>query len=98
MITRAHFASTIGARARDCRKSAGQRRPDSVCWECAYRLPTAESNLMRLIFLAVSATLLPFFWGWAVYWLIRLIWPERPHPIVPIPESAAKSVPLDFQI
>jgi len=53
---------------------------------------------MRLTLLALSATLLPFFWGWTVHWLIGLIWPERPRPSDPIPEPVAKSVPLDFQI
>jgi hypothetical protein len=51
---------------------------------------------MRLTLLVAAAVVLPFAWGWAVYWLIERVWPFRPRivqtPVEPSPPSA------DFQI
>ena len=57
-----------------------------------------EWNEMRLAILTLAATVLPFFWGWAVLWLVGLVWPERPpKSIIPEPRPSTP-IPSDFQI
>jgi hypothetical protein len=51
---------------------------------------------MRLALLVVAAVVLPFAWGWAVYWLVQRFWPYRPRVAQPPVDSLP---PLaDFQI
>jgi hypothetical protein len=52
---------------------------------------------MRLALLTFAATVLPFFWGWAVHWLMSQLWPER-QPDNASDPSVKPNVPTDFQI
>jgi hypothetical protein len=53
---------------------------------------------MKLILLVLSATVLPFIWGFLANWLIQRLWPRVNAPVpAAVPDISAEPV-TDFQI
>ncbi len=53
---------------------------------------------MKLYLLVMSATVLPFLWGYLAHWLIQRLWPAMNAPVPAKPQNLSAEPATDFQI